>query len=363
VLPGYTPGITGYWVPKGEHEKSFALVKKMIDATTNFSWLSRGDRVLIKLSMNSGFDYPRNTDPWLLDSLIRILQEKGAKVVVGDSSGCGHVRWTPTEKKGSSRALCEKNGLLKVINQNGATPVFFEEKGYDSFLETVPTGVHHWEKPMYITSAVKEVDHIIFVPRVSSHVLAEFTGALKIGVGFLREDSRFAFHASGADFAPMFEEINYVPELGPKIRLAVSSARAIPSLIGPDVGFIAAPNHGLIFASTDLLAHDLLSYALIKWAREFLTPAEDHAKDGVVTKARATRNKNFLKNNWKPPEGTEIKDLVYFQAGDTGTIYDHPALVNFMKRKGGRPAKINFEQLTANPEVAVVDYLKKEIKA
>jgi LPS sulfotransferase NodH len=38
-------------------------------------------------------------------------------------------------------------------------------------------------------------------------------------------------------------------------------------------------------------------------------------------------------------------------------------MVNFMKRKGGRPAKINFEQLTANPNAAVVDYLKREIKA
>ncbi len=30
---------------------------------------------------------------------------------------------------------------------------------------------------------------------VSSHVLADFTGGLKIGVGFLREDSRLAFHS------------------------------------------------------------------------------------------------------------------------------------------------------------------------
>jgi hypothetical protein len=94
-----------------------------------------------------------------------------------------------------------------------------------------------------------------------------------------------------------------------------------------------------------------------------MTSAEDHAKDGVVTKGRAGRNKNFLKNNWKLPEGTDIPDLVYFQAGDNITTYEHPAMVNFMKRKGGRPAKINFEQLTANPNAAVVDYLKREIKA
>ena len=363
VLSGYSPSVIGYWVPKGEHENSFALVKKMVEASTNFSWLSRGDRVLLKLAMNSGFEYPRTTDPWLLNSMIRILQDKGAKVLVGDSAGCGYVRWTLSEKKGSSRALCEKAGLLKIIDQNGATSIFFEEKDYDSFLETSPTGAHHWKIPMRITSAVKETDHIIYLPRVSSHVLADFTGALKVGVGFLREDSRLAFHSAGANYAPMFEEINHVPEIESKFRLVVSSARAITSIFGPDLGPVVVPDHGLFFASTDLLASDVLGYALVKWAREFMTSAEDHTKDGVVTKGRAARNKNFLKSNWKLPEGTDIPDLVYFQAGDNIATSEHPAMVNFMKRKGGRPAKINFEQLTANPNAAVVDYLKREIKA
>jgi len=161
----------------------------------------------------------------------------------------------------------------------------------------------------------------------------------------------------------MFEEVNHVPEIEGKVRLVVSSARMIPSLVGPDVGPVATPDHGLFFASTDLLAHDLLAYALVKWAREFMTSAADHAKDGVLTKARATRNKGFLKNTWKLPEGAEIADLVYFQAGVTGTIYDHPVMVNFMKRRGGRPEKVYFEQLTRNPSTAVVDYLEREIRA
>ena len=94
-----------------------------------------------------------------------------------------------------------------------------------------------------------------------------------------------------------------------------------------------------------------------------MTSPEDYTRDGVVTKGWAARNKNFLKNNWKLPEGTEIPDLVYYQAGDNIKTYEHPAMVNFMKRKGGRTTKINFKQLTANPNAAVVDYLKKKLKA
>jgi hypothetical protein len=192
--------------------------------------------------------------------------------------------------------------------------------------------------------------------------LADFTGGLKIGVGFLREDSRLAFHEGAANFAPMFEEINQVPEIAPKIRLCVSSGRSVGSLLGPDLGPVTTPDYGLFFATSDLLAHDLLSYSWVKWNREYMTSPEDHIKDGILTRARAERNKGFLKTNWKLPDGHVTPDLVFFQAGTTGGIYDHPAIVNFMKRKGGRPEAVNFEQLTKNPVQAVSNYLIREMK-
>ncbi len=360
--PGYKPAVTAAWLARGEHEKSYVLFKKMVEASSDFKWLSRGDRVLLKLAMNSGIAFPRTTDPWLLHSMIQVLKEKGAKVVVGDSSGCIDVRWTATEKKGSSRALCETLGLLKIINGDGATPVFFEESGYDSFLETRPAGTHHWKGPIRIGAAVAQVDHIIYLPRISAHVLADFTGGMKIGVGFLREDSRLAFHKGGGDFCYMYEEINQVPEIASRLRMVVSSGRSVTSLLGPDLGPVVTPEYGLILASTDLLAHDLLAYSWLKWNREYMTSAENHLKEGVVTRARAERNKGFLKNNWKLPENDVVPNLEYFQPGVTGDIYDHPAIVNFMKRKGGQPEKINLDLLNPHPKPWVVKYLKHEMK-
>jgi uncharacterized protein (DUF362 family) len=362
ILSGYRPTVAGAWIPKGEQEKSFGLLQNMSEAATDFSWLSRGDRVLLKLAMNSGLPYPRTTDPWLLDSMIRILQQRGAKVVVGDSAGCGHVRWSPTEKKGSSRALCDSLGLLKIVNENGASPVFFEEKNYDSFLETLPAGKHHWKTPLRIASEVKEVDHIVYLPRVSSHVLGEVTLGMKLGVGFLREDSRLALHEGAGDFCMMWEEISHVPEISSRLRLCVSTGRSVTTLVGPDVGPVAVPDYGLILASTDLLAHDLPAYAFLKWNREYMTSPQDQVKDGILTRNRAERNKGFLKRVWKLPEGHVPPNLEFFQAGVTGGIYDHPAVINFMKRKGGRPETLNFVQLNKNPQTEVVDYLKREMK-
>jgi hypothetical protein len=52
------------WVVKGEHENAYVLFKKTVEAATDFSWLSKGDRVLIKMALNSGNPYPATTDPW-----------------------------------------------------------------------------------------------------------------------------------------------------------------------------------------------------------------------------------------------------------------------------------------------------------
>lgn len=255
--------VSAAWLPKGE--TSYALFTRMIERATDFSWLNKGETVLVKLAANSGKPYPATSDPWALDCLLKILKEHGAgKIYVGDQSGERYVHWTPTAKTGSTRALVQASGLQAVIDKNGATPVFFEERGYDAYLETYPAGQHHWKEPLHITSFVNEVDHIVYLPRLSSHALADLTGAMKIGVGFLRGDSRLAFHRSGENFYPMYQEINEVPEIKSKLRLSVSSGRSMFSLVGPDVGYMIDPDYGPVFASENLLAHDVFAYAFLQ---------------------------------------------------------------------------------------------------
>jgi hypothetical protein len=52
------------WVAKGAHKNAYTLYKNTVEAATDFSWLSKGDRVLIKVALNSGSPYPATTDPW-----------------------------------------------------------------------------------------------------------------------------------------------------------------------------------------------------------------------------------------------------------------------------------------------------------
>jgi uncharacterized protein (DUF362 family) len=358
VVSGYRPKVSGAWIPKGEHKDSYGLFKKMVESATDFSWLSKGDRVLLKLAMNSDIPYPATTDPWAVWSMTKLLKEKGAgKITIGDQSGVQRVLWTKAHTRGSSRSCSESAGLFKTIIDSESTPCFFEEKGYSAYKETLPPGIHHWESPIWVTSVLDEVDHIIYMPRVSSHVLGDITSGMKLGVGFLREDSRLAFHRGGDNFYAMYEEINQVPEIVSRFRLVVSSGRSVLSTFGPDYGAVTEPDQGLVFASDDLLAHELLAYAWLEWNREFETSYLSDATTGSLNRYRSVLNKLFVW--WVWGDDKETPGIPLFQPGD---INSHPSILNAMKRKGGRPEDIPFEQVNNIPGDSIAKYLENKMK-
>jgi len=360
-LPGYRPRVATAWAPPDDPLGFYRSLKSALEAATDFSWLSRGDRVFLKLALNSGNPFPATTDPWLLAYIIPILREKGAgEILVGDQSGVETVLLMPESRRGSSRAHCESSGLMKVLLDAGARPCFFEEAGYDAYAPVVPEGAHHWSEPLWVTRALDEVDHIVYLGRVSSHVLGDITSGMKLGVGFLRDDSRRVFHQGGQNFYAMYEEFQQVPPIRSKLRLMVSSGRKVLSTFGPDDGHVSAPQQALLIASEDLLAHELLSYAWLKWNRRLETPALSRATTGQVSRLRSPINQGFVRYFWgsKPDRGTPA--IPFWEAGD---IYAHPAVRNFMERMGGRPAGIDWERVRSGFPEGPNEFLSREIAA
>ncbi|MBW2296976.1 MAG: DUF362 domain-containing protein [Deltaproteobacteria bacterium] len=359
-LKEYRPGVNSAWIRKGRLEKSSGLIDAVLDATTDFSWLSKGDRILIKLALNSGNEYPATTDPWALAQVVRILKNKGAgEVLVGDQSGIQAVQWNRDSQRGSSRELCRSAGLLQTIEASGATPVFFEEAGYDAYIQTSPPGNHHWETPLWIPSIVNQVDHIIFMPRVSSHVMGELTSGMKLGVGFLREDSRRVFHSGGENFFAMYEEIAQVPEISSRLRLTITSGRKVLTTIGPDFGDMTEPEYGLVFASEDLLANEIFSYAWLLWNREFETSYLAKVTKGNVSRFGSFINKKFVGKYW-PEDDADVEGFSVFRPGH---ICDHPAIMNCMQRKGGKPMGIDWKSINEIDDHTVSTYLKQHMTA
>jgi uncharacterized protein (DUF362 family) len=67
-------------------------VRRVAEAATDFSWLSQGDVVFIKVAANSPNRYPATTSPSAVRAMVGLLQAKGAgKVMVGDKPGVQYV--------------------------------------------------------------------------------------------------------------------------------------------------------------------------------------------------------------------------------------------------------------------------------
>lgn len=267
-------------VPRGaEAAATAAAVRRAALAATDFAWLGRGDVVLVKPVCNSGNAYPATTDPVALHAMIGLLRERGAgRVIVADMSGVQFVRFGPDFVTGSSRALMMGNGLARAAADAGAELVAFEEAGWGAFRPERPVGVSSWVEPVWMPALLAEVDHIVLMPRCARHLLAGSTLGLKAAVGWWRHDSRLEYHRDAASFSAKTAESNQVPSLRNKQRLVLTSATQLLTSFGPDEGFVFAPETGLVIASTQVVAHDMVSLAWLLEGRRAM-PVEE--RDGL----------------------------------------------------------------------------------
>jgi uncharacterized protein (DUF362 family) len=350
------------WLARGE--ASYSLFKTVVERAGDLSWLKKGDSILVKPAMNSGKPHPAVTDPWALESLLRLLAERGAgKIYVGDQSGVRNVYWTAAgRQRGASRAFAADTGLLPVIEAHGAIPVFFEERGYDAYFPACPAGAHHWPEPPQITTLVRDVDHIVYLPRLGSHIMADITAGLKVGVGFLREDSRRLLHQGGAHFAAMYAELNEIPEIKAKLRLTVTAARKIMTLFGPDDGHVVEPAAGAVFASEDLLAHDLFAYACLQHARDRLTPPDASLPDfGNLWEFMATRtarNRGFCKLVWDLGDDCVPEMPAFRPAG----LHSHAAFASYLAHNAAADREYHVAEINPCPDPDLVPSLQRLLR-
>ncbi|MFA4877366.1 MAG: DUF362 domain-containing protein [Methanoregula sp.] len=282
--------------PDNSQEALAACIRNtFMAASDNCSWLCEGDVVLLKPALNSPDPYPSTTHPLAIGVFAGLLKERGAKVVIGDQSGIEHVLHHPAGVvRGSSRANYARSGMGPLEDPRF---VSFEDGGWDKgFFHYQSQNTASWKEGFFLTTWVKKADHIICLPRVSTHSQAGATLGLKCMVGLLREDSRMEFHANGPynnfitgsakgstlvshdDGSGMFFEkiVEISDAIREKLRLTLFVATKVQTTFGPDrfalrlgpVGlgkaYVTNPDPGLVFASADPVAADAFALAILK---------------------------------------------------------------------------------------------------
>jgi uncharacterized protein (DUF362 family) len=209
--------------------------------------------------------------------MISLLKEKGARrVVVSDMSGIQDVKLSPEKIRGSTRELTKSCGVARAAEEAGAELYFPEEHGWAAFFEDGPAPGSSWKSGIMMPKILREVDHVVLLPRCSKHALAGATLGMKAAVGYWRTDSRLEYHHDAATFHEKTAEANTVASLKEKQRLVLTVADRVLATFGPNKGYEVAPNTGLTFASESLVAHDMISLAWLLESRKSVP--EEHKK-------------------------------------------------------------------------------------
>jgi uncharacterized protein (DUF362 family) len=189
-------------------------------------------------------------------------------------SGIEHVKLTPERLKGSSRELMHASGMAQAALEAGAELHFPEEAGWDAFFEDHPVDASFWKEGIMMPNILQEVDHIVLMPRCGRHLLLGSSLGMKNAVGYWRTDSRLEYHKIASTIQEKTADANTVTCLREKQRLVLTTATQIITTKGPDDGFVAKPETGLVIASESIVAHDMVSLAWLLHNRRGMSESE-----------------------------------------------------------------------------------------
>ena len=252
------------------------------------------------------------THPAVLSAVIRIVKEKKAhRIIVGDSPGVATMD-----------TAGRKTGLKKIADDLGAewiefnTPTLLENK----------TG--KIQKQFYPAEVVCKSDVIITIPKLKTHEMMYFTGAMKNLFGTIPGLNKSRFHFNFPekdDFATMIVDLNIA------LKSSYAVMDGITAMEGPGPGSGYPKHLGLILASPNLLAVDITAAELIgynsmnipilkialetsHWLEKIdqvIQTGEnpDDVKPKHFHRVKVLKDTGFIKRNLPSPVYKFIKDL------------------------------------------------------
>jgi len=221
------------------------VILKAVNLIGGFEkFIKKGEVVLIKPNFNTADPFPASTDFEFLKEVVKLIYEREPKLVmIGESS-----TMTLNTKK-----VMDKLGIFKLLGLETPPRIYvFEEWQWKK--KEIPQG--KYLKSVSITEILERADKIVLLPCLKTHKYAQFTGALKLAVGFMKPMERVKLH--------MLHLQEKIAELNTLFRpdLIIMDARKCFINGGPAEGEIREPN--LILASDDRIAIDVEGIKIIQ---------------------------------------------------------------------------------------------------
>lgn len=237
--------------------------------------------VLIKPNILGAFDPEEaiTTHPSIVEALCKILKKHKSKIIIADSS------FTNTE-------FClKKTGMEAIAKKYNAKLVNFDK------VEIIKVDGCGLLKTLYLPKIIQEVDMIINIPKLKTHGLTKFTGAVKNLYGTIPGNRKRLLHKkfnTEYDFSKMLVDLSQVIKPGLNIMDAVYGIEGD----GPTTG--KKKKTGLILASENAIALDIVSCDIICYKEKEVLTNFIAKKQGLINHIEIMGNKEKIK--YKKPK-------------------------------------------------------------
>ena len=204
-----------------------------------------GHNVLIKPNLLAGKSPVKavTTHPEIVRQLIQLAQRAGGSVVVGDSPGLG-----------KPESVARKCGIMQVVEETGAR--------FASFQESVPvnlaTGTFH---QLEVAREALEADVIINLPKLKTHQMMGYTGAVKNLFGLVVGMRKARLHLQAGTDKTFFALM--LLELAERFKPALSIMDAVVGMEGNGPGSGDPVQLGALLASSHPMALDTVATAMV----------------------------------------------------------------------------------------------------
>ena len=212
----------------------------------------KGKTVLLKpnLLMDAAPEKAVTTHPAFFEAVIRLVREWGAsRILAGDSPGLQGPNFTP-----------RISGFWEVITKNNVEWVDFTKGKMEL---NCPNG--KVQRRFTVSSILKEVDVLINLPKLKTHQLMYFTGAMKNIFGLIPSVKKSPFHArypTRESFASMIVDLNLID------KPVYTFMDAVIGMEGPGPAGGSPRQVGLLIASSNVLAMDVAACTIIGYPPE-----------------------------------------------------------------------------------------------
>jgi uncharacterized protein (DUF362 family)/Pyruvate/2-oxoacid:ferredoxin oxidoreductase delta subunit len=229
-----------------------AAVRSAVDLLGGMRmFVHAGEKVLIKPNLLKAAppEAAVTTHPEVVRAVIRLVREAGGVPMVGDSPGMGDLR-----------KVCEKAGILEVVNEEGATLVELDE--------AVEVKNHGRFKRFEIARAAYEADAIINLPKLKTHGMTMLTGAVKNLFGCVPGKRKVQWHFNTGVNHELF--MTMLLELCALLKPRLTIMDAVVGMEGNGPGSGDPRLIGVVIAGRDPVAVDAVSSKLVGVASERL---------------------------------------------------------------------------------------------